>query len=198
MINENFADEKYWLSLLKQGERKAFDAIYRFYSNRIYSRILAMTKVPEVTDELVQDIFLKVWEKREAIDVSLSFQAWLYKIAEHTVYDHYRKMARDAKMREHLLQNFAELYNQTEDYILNKERADLLDKALQRLPQQRQLIFKLCRLEGKSYDEAATILNISTSTVSNQLVKATKSIKDFVFFNSREFLIFMIAFYLRK
>lgn len=198
MINENFADEKHWLSLLKQGERKAFDAIYRFYSNRIYSRILAMTKVPEVTDELVQDIFLKVWEKREALDVSLSFQAWLYKIAEHTVYDHYRKMARDAKMREHLLQNFAELYNQTEDYILNKERADLLDRALQRLPQQRQLIFKLCRLEGKSYDEAATILNISTSTVSNQLVKATKSIKDFVFFNSREFLIFMIAFYLRK
>ncbi|MEJ2884093.1 RNA polymerase sigma factor [Pedobacter sp. GR22-6] len=198
MVNDNFADERHWLSLLKNGERRAFDAIYQHYSHPIYARILAMTKLPELADELLQDIFLKVWEMHDRIDESLSFQAWIYKIAEHTVYDHYRKMARDAKMREHLLRNFAELYYHTEDYILNKERINLLEKALQRLPAQRQLIFKLCRIEGKSYEEAAAILNISTSTVSNQLVKATKSIKDFVFFNSREFLIFMIAFYLRK
>lgn len=198
MVNENFAEERQWISLLRQGEQKAFDAIYQFYSQPIYSRLLAMTKIVDVADELLQDIFLKVWEKRVSIDESLSFQAWLYKIAEHAVYDHYRKMARDARMREHLLRDFAELYNQTEDYILNKERTNLLDQALQRLPQQRQLIFKLCRVEGKSYEEAASILNISTSTVSNQLVKATKSIKDFVFFNSKEFLILMIAFYLRR
>lgn len=198
MINDNFADERQWLSLLKQGDRKAFDAIYQHYSHPIYARILSMTKITDVADELLQDIFLKVWEKRVSVDESLSFQAWIYKIAEHTVYDHYRKMARDAKMRADLLRDFAELYNHTEDYILNKERTNLLEKAVQSLPAQRQLIFRLCRIEGKSYEEAASILNISTSTVSNQLVKATKSIKDFVFFNSREFVIFMIAYYLRK
>jgi RNA polymerase sigma-70 factor (family 1) len=198
MINENFENEQQWLPLLKKGDRSAFDAIYQFYSNRIYSRILAMVKMPEVTDELLQDIFLKVWEKRTEINESLSFQAWLYKITENIVYDHYRKLALDLKMRNHMLETYSELYNQTEDYILNKERTQLLEKALDQLPPQRQLIFKLCRIEGKSYEEAASLLNISTSTVSNQLVKATKSIKDYVFFNSREFIIFMITLYLRN
>lgn len=198
MINENFADEQSWLSLLKEGDRTAFDAIYNFYSRPIYSRILSMVKLSEVTDELVQDIFLKVWEKRADINESLSFQAWLYRIAENMVFDYYRRLALDLKMREHMLATYAVLYNQTEDYILNKERAQLLDQALQQLPPQRQIIFRLCRLEGKSYEEAASFLNISTSTVSNQLVKATKNIKDYVFFNSKEFMIFMIALYFRN
>ncbi len=198
MINEKFGDERRLLSLLKEGDRTAFDAIYHFYSNPIYSRILAMTKVSAVADELLQDIFLKVWENREQINEDLSFQAWLYRIAENSVYDYYRRLARDLKMREHTLRTFAELYNHTEDYILNKERSQLLEKALSRLPPQRQLIFKLCRLEGKSYEEAATLLNISTSTVSNQLVKATKNIKDYVFFHSKEFLVFIIALYLKR
>jgi len=198
MINENFEDERQWLSLLKEGDRSAFDAIYKFYSNRIYSRILSMVKLPEVTDELVQDIFLKVWEKRMDINESLSFQAWLYRIAENIVYDYYRRLALDVKMRDHMLETYAELYNQTEDYILNKERTQLLNHAMAQLPTQRQLIFKLCRIEGKSYEEVASLLDISTSTVSNQLVKATKNIKDYVFFNSREFIIFMIALYLKN
>lgn len=198
MINENFEDEGRWLSLLKEGDRIAFDVIYKFYSNRIYSRILSMVKLPEVTDELVQDIFLKVWEKKMDINESLSFQAWLYRIAQNIVYDYYRRLALDEKMRSHMLETYAELYNQTEDYILNKERAQLLDKALAQLPTQRQLIFKLCRIEGKSYEEAASLLNISTSTVSNQLVKATKNIKDYVFFNSKEFIIYIILLYLKN
>lgn len=197
MVNENFEDEREWLSSLKNGDRSAFNAIYKFYSNRIYNRILGMVKLPEVTDELVQDIFLKVWEKREDINESLSFQAWIYRIAENVVYDYYRKLALDLKMRNHMLETYAELYNQTEDYILNKERNQLLSQALTQLPPQRQIIFKLCRIEGRSYEEAASILNISTSTVSNQLVKATKNIKDYVFFNSREFFIFIIALYLK-
>ena len=157
-----------------------------------------MVKLTEVTDELVQDIFLKVWERRGEINENLSFQAWLYRIAENMVVDYYRRLALDLKMRKHMLETYAELYNQTEDYILNKERAQLLDKALQLLPPQRQVIFRLCRLEGKSYEEAASFLNISTSTVSNQLVKATKNIKDYVFFNSKEFIVFIVALYLRN
>lgn len=196
MINEN--PDTNVLTLLKAGDKTAFETLYLAYSNNLYAKILSMTKIPDVADELLQDIFLKVWEKRTTIKEELSFKAWIYKIAENSVYDHYRKLARDKKMQDYLLKTFAELYNHTEDYILNKERATILDKALSRLPEQRKIIFKLCRLEEKSYQEVAEILNISTSTVSNQLVKATKNIKDYVFFHSREFLVFIIVFYLRK
>ncbi|WP_443946772.1 RNA polymerase sigma factor [Pedobacter sp. AW1-32] len=197
-LNYTLTKEAEHIKLLQQGNRRAFEALYQLYSNALLTKILSMTKLPDIADELVQDIFLKVWEKHKAIKDDLSFKGWLYKIAENTVFDYYRKLARDKKMQEYLLQTFAELYNHTEDYILNKERTALLEKALSKLPEQRKIIFKLCRLEEKSYQEVANLLQISPSTVSNQLVKATKTIKDYIFFNSREFLLFMIAFYLRK
>ena len=101
-------------------------------------------------------------------------------------------------MQKHLLETFAEFYDQTEDYIFNKERVDLLHQAIEKLPAQRKEIFKLCRIEGKSYQEAAEILSLSPSTVSNQLVSATKYIKRYVFFHAQEFIIFCIAAYLKS
>lgn len=198
MVNLNFENEAHYISLLKNGNKAAFEVLYDHYSNLLYSKILFMTKIPDVADDLVQEIFLKTWEKRASINEELSFKAWLYKISENAVYDYYRKLAVDSRMQKHFLQTYVELYNQTEDYILNKERASLLEKALSQLPEQRKLIFKLCKIEGKSYQEVAALLNISASTVSNQLVKGTKNIKNYVFFHSKEFLLFMVAIYLRR
>ena len=198
MVNLNFENEAQYISLLKNGNKAAFEVLYDHYSNLLYSKILFMTKIPDVADDLVQEIFLKTWEKRASINEELSFKAWLYKISENAVYDYYRKLAVDSRMQKHFLQTYVELYNQTEDYILNKERASLLEKALSQLPEQRKLIFKLCKIEGKSYQEVAALLNISASTVSNQLVKGTKNIKNYVFFHSKEFLLFMVAIYLRR
>ena len=186
------------ISLLKSGNRPAFDEIYQHYSSNLYLRILKMVKVQEVADELLQDIFLKVWLKRDLIDENQPFKAWIYKIAQNCIYDHYRLMAKDAKMRQYLIDHYSELYNETEEYLLNKERRAVLNLALDRLPEKRKQIFMLCRIEGKSYEEAASILNISPSTVSNQLVKATKSMRDYVFFHSKEFMIFAIALHLSK
>lgn len=151
-----------------------------------------MTKIPSIAEELLQDVFLKVWERRAMLDEQKSFQGLIYKIAERIIYDHYRKLARDIKMQAHLLEYMAEQYTPADEYILNKERANLLDSALSKLPNQRKIIFTLCKIEEKSYAEVAEILKISTSTVSNQLVKATKSIKSYVFFHSSEFLFLFI------
>lgn len=192
MMNTNFDDETHSIFLLKAGDRSGFESLYRFYHRVLYSKILSMTKIPAIAEELLQDVFLKVWEKRATIDETRSFRGLLYKITERIVYDHYRKMARDVKMQAHLLEFMAEQYVPADDYILSKERTKLLETALSKLPNQRRMIFTLCKLEDKSYAEAAEILKISTSTVSNQLVKATKYIKHFFFFHSSEFLFALI------
>lgn len=157
-----------------------------------------MVKISEIADELLQDVFLKVWLKKETIDSERPFKAWLYTIAQNTVYDYYRKLAQNKKMQDHLMNTFAAFYNQTEDYIYNKERSAVLQEAIEQLPPQRKEIFRLCKLEEKSYKEVAEHLNISVSTVSNQLVQATKAVKDHVFFHSKEFLVFVIALYLKN
>jgi len=156
-----------------------------------------MVKIAEIADELLQDVFLKVWLNRASIDADRPFAPWLYTIARNTVFEYYRRLALDKKMQAHLTATFVEFYNQTEDYILNKERNIALQEAIDQLPPQRKEIFQLCRIEGKSYKEAAELLHISPSTVSNQLVSATKSVKDYIFLNSKEFLVFMIAMYLK-
>lgn len=157
-----------------------------------------MVKIPAIADELLQDVFLKVWLKKDTINLEKSFKPWLYTIAQNTVYDYYRKLAQDKKMQDHLIHTFATFYNQTEDYIYNKERTAVLNEAIEQLPPQRREIFRLCKLEEKSYKEVAEQLNISVSTVSNQLVHATKAVKDHVFFHSKEFLVFAIALYLKN
>lgn len=198
MPKNDLDNEKELVSQLKNGSKEAFGIVYGFYSNALYSKILKMTKDQTVSDDLLQEIFIKIWERRESINQSYSFKGWIYKIAENSIYDHYRKLSQDTKLRSQLIFTFSEIYDQADDYLMDKERERLLNAAIAQLPPQRQMIFKLCKLEGKSYAEAADLLQISSSTVSGQLVKATKSVKDFVFFNSKEFLVFCIAVYLKR
>jgi len=196
--NLNDSDELRYLEYLKNSRREGFDFIYSRYSRLLLPKIQRMVKNNEVADELLQDIFLKVWINRNDIDLSKSFKGWIFTIAQNTVYGYYRKLALDIKMQKYLIETFAEFYNQTEDYIFNKERYALLNLAIDKLPAQRKEIFKLCRLEGKTYQEAAEILAISPSTVSNQLVNATKYVKRYVFFHSQEFIMLCILAYLKK
>mgnify|MGYP001105645966 CR=1 FL=1 len=190
--------EDVYLTRLINADREAFAYFYEKYSPALYQKLNRMVKFSEVADELLQDVFLKVWMKRDIINPTLSFKTWLYTIAQNTVYDYYRKLAQDKKMQEHLISTFAAFYNQTEDYIYNKERSLALQEAIAQLPPQRREIFRLCKIEEKSYKEVAELLNISVSTVSNQLVHATKAVKDYVFFHSKEFLAFVIALYLKN
>jgi len=199
MSEEHLQDHEELQNLdgLKNGQRSAFDFVYKKYSKSLLSRMQRMVKSPEIADELLQDVFLKVWTNRADIDLDKSFKGWIFTIAQTTVFTYYRKLALDKKMQQHVLEVFVEFYEQTEEYIFNKERMQLLNSAVDQLPPQRKEIFRLCKIEGKSYQEAAELLSISPSTISNQLVSATKSVKRYVFFHSQEFLIFCIAAYFK-
>ncbi|GGE38981.1 RNA polymerase sigma-70 factor (ECF subfamily) [Pedobacter psychrotolerans] len=196
--NVNDIEELRYLKDLKNGRREAFDFIYARYSKMLLPKMQRMIKSNEIVDELMQDVFLKIWLHKSEINLDKSFKGWIFKVAQNTIYAYYRKLALDAKMQKHILETFAAFYDQTEDYIFNKERISLLNEAIEKLPPQRKEIFKLCRMEGKTYQEAAEILSLSASTVSNQLVSATKYIKRYVFFHNQEFILFCIAAYLNK
>ncbi|WP_407428085.1 RNA polymerase sigma factor, partial [Arcticibacter sp.] len=109
-----------------------------------------------------------------------SFQAFLYTIAQNLVYDYLRKAASDRRMAAHLLLNSINYYMHTEEALSEKETSRVLHVALNRLsPQQRQ-VFTLCKLEGKSYEEAGQILGITTATVNSHIVKSTRFIRTYL------------------
>ena len=181
MLALNSLVEKELLIRLQSGDRKAFEQLYGIYSVRIYGRLLKLTQSAQLADELLQDTFVILWEKRYQINTELSCKAWLYRVAENEVYQLYRKIARDKKLQDHIVANFTEAYSHIEeDYFLGESRT-LLEKAIGQLSPQRREVFTLCKLEGKSYEEAASILGISPNTVSSHLVKATGNIRDYLF-----------------
>jgi RNA polymerase sigma factor (sigma-70 family) len=122
-------DERLLLSGLKDGNERAFAVIYELYAGKIYQRLLNLIKHEDIADSILQDVFLRIWEKRHQIDPDQPFKAYLFKIAENLVYDHFRKLSRDLRMQARLKQVMTELYTHSEEDLLKKENDALLKQA---------------------------------------------------------------------
>ena len=174
-------DEKELLMQLREGNAQALDYFYHQYSLRIYRKLLKMVRVETIAEELVQDVFVRIWDKRHQIDPDRSFRSYLFTIAQNLVYDLYRKVAREERLQEVIKEASSEISMHVEEGVFLKETSEILNKAINNLPSQQKLVFTLCKLEGKSYEDASATLGISTSTINNHIVKATKSIKGYMF-----------------
>lgn len=167
---------------LRDGCFTAFTHLYERYSGELYLALIRLVKSETEAEEILQDIFVGLWEKRETINIQYSVKAYLYRIAENKACDFFRKLKRDRTLYEHLKNTAASLYLQdTPD--TNEEHA-LLHEAMSVLPPQRKKVFYLCKMEGKSYHEVSNLLGISTATVNDHIVKATHAVREFVFTRS--------------
>jgi RNA polymerase sigma-70 factor (family 1) len=174
-------NDQHLLSLVKQGDKDAFSQLYRLYSERLYRNLLKLIKSEELAEEILQDVFVQLWEKRETIDIQYSFRSYLFRIGENRVYDFYRKVKRDQKLFAYLKAAAAEHYTHIEEALLRQENTRLLQEAINILPPQRRLIFDYCKMQGKSYAEVSELLGISTSTINDHIVKATRTIRQFIY-----------------
>lgn len=163
------------LHAIKNGNREAFTHLYHRYSIRLYENLLPLVKSPAIAEEIIQDLFVKVWEKRDSIQIEGSMVNYLYRIGENLVYDFFRHAAQDRKLKEQLA-----YYLNTDGLSTDLDpgqREELLARAIEQLPPQRQRIFRLCKLEGKSYQEVSQQLGVSVATINDHIVKATKAIQ---------------------
>lgn len=173
------------LQRLRTGDHAAFEEIYHLYKVRLIASSLRLLKSPELTEELIQNLFLKLWEQRAKIDTSQSLNAYLYKVAHNMAYDMFRKISRDKRLYDYLIQATALSYDHIENYIFSKENQAELNKAISLLPPQQRKVFTLCKLEDKSYAEVSAILQITTGTVNNHMTRANQYIKDYFTENSK-------------
>lgn len=183
MQKDSFIDEKRLLLLLTQSHEPAFEEIYKLYSTRLFGNIYKMVKSEPIAKEIVQEVFIKVWNNRTGIDPERSFRAYIFRIAENSVCDFFRNASRVKKMQSHILNIATEHYEHIEELLLQKENNTVLHMAINSLPPQRKLVFRLCKLEGKSYDEVGQQLGIATSTISDHIVKANKTVREYLLHN---------------
>jgi RNA polymerase sigma-70 factor (family 1) len=182
-------DEKWLLAGLAKGNEKSFEFIYRHYSPRIFSNLNRLVKMETVAQEILQDVFISVWNNRQHIDLDKSFSSYLFKIAENKAFDFFRKAAADRKRRAQLIA-MASTWNNPADESIDSNEAywSIIDKAIAALPEQRQRVYRLCKLEGKSYKEVQEILGLSASTISDHIVKGNKAIRDYIEHNDHVLL----------
>lgn len=173
-------DDLTLLQLLKQGSKEAFSEVYYLLSPAIFRRILWMVNDTETSKELLQDLFLKLWENREKIDPDKSLNAYLNTIAVNLVYDYFRKVSKKRAYERHILSLALDSYSHIEEKIISKENISLLYEMMDHLPEQRKKVYMLCKIEGKSYDEVSALMHISKSTIQDHIVKANHTIRDFI------------------
>ncbi len=166
------------VSLLKQGDMKAFDAIYNKYCHRLHEFVIRYLKQEEDAEEIVQEVFIKIWESRRKIDVYLSFESFLFTIAYNSTISLLRKRLSESKSKEHLksVQQIQEADSVTNELHF-KELEEKVDSLLQQLTPRQREIYALSRQDGLSHKEIAHKLDISESTVNNHLVTVIKYLK---------------------
>lgn len=175
-------NEKELFGRMAVGNQDAFTEIFEHYSPRIYSFVLKKTKSESMAEDVLQDVFMNLWSKREKLGEVENFESYIYMMATNKTYDHLKKIATNTRKLEDLYARMKEIQvgNAIDEMMDLKEGQEMINEAVAQLPAQRKKIYLLSRQQGMSYDEIAEELNISRNTVSNQLVDALKFIREYV------------------
>ena len=168
-------DEKI-ISLLKAGDIEAFEKVFFSFADRLYYFSLRYLRNEQDAEEIVQDVFVKIWENKENLNENLSFSGYLFTIARNTIFNQNRK-----KVNEQAYQNYVRSFlehtsSKTEDDLIYSDIKKIVDKVIDELPPQRQLIYKMSREKGLSYREIAQELNLSERTIEAHIRLALKSL----------------------
>lgn len=163
---------------VKSGSRYAFDELYSMYYYSLYISLRRVVRDEDIIAEVVQDTFVKIWEKRSKLDSGKSFRAYLARVSRNLMVDFFRKIKRHQVVVSNLALFATEVSEETMESSMSVDEEKLLMEAIDQLPPQRKRIFLLCKIDGLSYDQVGQQLGISVSTISDHIVKATKMIKN--------------------
>ena len=180
MDNPALHTELQLLDQLKQGSEAAFTDLYNRYHRGIYMYLLDFVKLPQLAEDLVHEVFMKLWEARERITITTSFSAYLYRISRNKGIDALKKIAKDAALRKEILEytHPGLMAFEAESKMLSRYE-ELYRSAVAALTPQRQKIFILCKEKGKTYEEAAMELGISRNTVKEHMVHSLRFLRNY-------------------
>ena len=169
-------EEKELIVALKQGGKEAFTTLYQQYWRQVYnfSRLYLLNQ--SATEEVVQEVFIKVWESREFMREDDNFKGLLFIITRNLIFNRHRKHLNEDFYKVTVLSAIEDPYD-VEEEIDAKDLSRYIDTLIDELPERRREIFNLSRKEHKSYKEIAQILHISEKTVENQISEALKFLK---------------------
>lgn len=183
MHSEEKLAESQLITLLAKGSEYAFKVLYNQYSNRIYKHAQRYLKSPVLAQEIVQDVFLKLWFERTKIKADKPIEAWLITVTRNKLINQFRKLS-----RERIKDNCFDIAmitdkSDTEEKIISTELENQINTIINRLPQMQKQVYTFAKVEDLSYNEIAGRLKISPLTVKTHMARALvyirKSLKQY-------------------
>ncbi len=165
------------INLLREGNEKAFEKIFRIYFKSLHSYAYTFMKDDELAEEIVQNVFCRIWEKRDQLKTDGSLKAYLYRSVHNESLNYLKQQKTRAALQVHYGNSDEEGSAQASEKIMVAELETHIKKALDELPQQCRTIFQLSRFEQLKYQQIADQLNLSVKTVENQMGKALKVLR---------------------
>ena len=185
------------MAKLAEGDEDAFRELYLNYFDRLYSAALAYTKVHEQAEDVCQQVFLKIWEKRSSLIKVDSLENYLFVIARNSIFSQFARLATQQKHIEHIRELFEEGSDNPEESLINKQESGMLEMAVGQLSPRQQQAYRLSREKGLSYEGIARIMNITKPTVREHLVHSVHSIREYLQAH-RDHFIPLLFFFLWK
>lgn len=171
-------DEHTLITELMAGSRKAFEDIYNMYARRLYGFVYSYLRSRQATEDVVQDIFVKLWQNRQMIKQTSSLKALLFTTGRNIIISAYRKQENMPAFEDYMAYtNSADVVNGSAYGIEYDEFYRLVMRAVNRLPVRQQDIIRMSRQQGLRNKEIAERLGLSEQTVKNQLSLGLKAIR---------------------
>jgi len=188
-LNENRLIDR-----LKRDDALAFDSLFKIYGSKLYSFALKYLRSESESEELVQEVFVKIWENRKALKTDLSFKSYLFTIALNQIRKYFNKRANTLNYLNQLSGDDFES-NKTMESIDYASLLKRVDEIVDGFPERKKLIFQKSRKEGKSSKEIASELEITIGTVDNQISDALKIIREALRKEDLALLLFLALFF---
>lgn len=183
------------LRLLASGDQHAYQVVFERYWDPIYSTALLLTKSPALAEDVAQDVFTMIWEKRAGMAAVDKLEGFLFITARNMIYTKLRKLASGHAYRQHILHCFPE-----QEVVRADERAEFREleqtilAAIQQLPPQQQKAFKLSRFEGMRHEEIAVTMGVSRITIKSYIVQAIATLRKALANNPSGAMVILWAF----
>ena len=169
--------DKQILECLQQSDEQVFELFFKTYYERLCNYANTILDDMDEAEEMVQNAFLTIWEKRAAIEVHTSLKSYLYRAVYNSSLNLVKHRKVQRKHEAFYRGTVTAEYENTTEQLMGNELHGLAQKAIEELPPQCRMVFKLSRFENLSYAEIAAQMNISAKTVENHIIRALKVLR---------------------
>lgn len=173
-------DEQSLIAKLSEDDLHAFTVIYNTYWRRIYALGLDYLKSSEAAEDVVQDLFLKLWSIRKTLPEVRSFRPFFLVMARNMMISHLRKRMIHSELKEESWEQAGHEFLQPDYLLTMKEYRKIMEEGIDLLPSQQQRAFRLSRENGMTYEQIAEAMGISPLTVRTHMSKALVALRQYL------------------